>query len=210
MASQSIGNLFIVAAPSGGGKTSLVRRLLEQMTDIEVSISHTTRSKRPNETDGKDYIFVDETEFKLLVADLAFVEHAKVFGHYYGTSKQQIYDRLERGIDVVLDIDWQGAQQIKKEFKNAVGIFIIPPSLEALKDRLLDRNQDNQAVISQRMKKAQDELSHYTEFDYLIVNDQFDVALSQLIAIIKANRLLLPRQTKNLNQLIGNLLSGEA
>lgn len=207
MVDDLIGNLFIVAAPSGGGKTSLVKQLINKMEDIEVSISHTTRPKRPNEIHGKDYYFVDDKSFDAMVYDGDFIEYATVFGHQYGTAKTQIYDRLKKGIDIILDIDWQGAQQIKQEFEQAVGVFIIPPSLDALKNRLFERQQDDQAVISHRMKKAQNELSHYHEFDYLVVNDQFELALTQLESIVLSNRLLQNRQSKKLRSLLHFLLA---
>ncbi len=172
------GNLYIVAAPSGGGKTSLVRHLTKTLDNIEVSISHTTRQMRPGEQDGVDYFFIDETQFIEMVNNNEFVEHAHVFNHLYGTSTAQIAQRLQQGIDIVLDIDWQGAEQIRRAFPDdAVSIFIIPPSLDELKQRLMNRRQDNHDIIGVRMIKAQDELSHYPEFDYLIVNDTFEHAL---------------------------------
>lgn len=201
------GNLYIVAAPSGGGKTSLVRDLIETLDDIEVSISHTTRAMRPGEQDEVDYFFVDETEFMTMVNNNAFIEHARVFNHLYGTSVAQINKRLENGIDVVLDIDWQGAEQIRHSFASAVSIFIIPPSLDALKQRLMNRRQDNDDVISDRMIKAQDELSHYPEFDYLIVNDTFEHAARDLRAIVIANRLKMGRQVNKQSKLLSFLLA---
>ncbi|MCW8418016.1 guanylate kinase [Fluoribacter dumoffii] len=203
------GNLFIVAAPSGGGKTSLVKRLVETLEDIEVSISHTTRAKRPGEQHGVDYFFIDENEFIHMVDDCAFLEHARVFNHLYGTSMKQITERLQKGIDVVLDIDWQGAEQIRRSFPDAVSIFIIPPSLDVLKERLLNRRQDKDEVISDRMKKAQDELSHYPEFDYLIVNDNFEKAAMELGAIVIANRLRVERQINKQSKLLSFLLSSQ-
>ncbi|KTD65817.1 guanylate kinase [Legionella santicrucis] len=204
-----LGNLFIVAAPSGGGKTSLVRRLVETLDSIEVSVSHTTRSMRPGEQHGKDYFFVDEKEFACMIDDCAFLEYARVFNHLYGTSMVQITKRLHEGIDVVLDIDWQGAQQIRRSFPDAVSIFIVPPSLEALKQRLLNRRQDKDEVISDRMKKAQDELSHYPEFDYLIVNDNFERAAMELGAIVLANRLRIERQINKQSKLLSFLMSSQ-
>ena len=207
MSDKDIGSLYIVAAPSGGGKTSLVKALVESMTDIAISVSHTTRSKRPGEVDGVDYFFIDPDEFKQMIDEQAFVEHAQVFGHYYGTSKSQIEDRLQRGVDVLLDIDWQGAQQIKQVFAGAVGIFIIPPSLDALKQRLQGRKQDPEHVIHARMQRAQDELSHYAEFDYLIVNDDFYCAVSELKAIVIAHRLRMVRQIEKQRKLLSFLLT---
>lgn len=203
------GNLFIVAAPSGGGKTSLVKKLIETLDHIEVSVSHTTRAMRPGERDGVDYFFIDDKKFINMVNDNAFLEHAKVFNNFYGTSIAQINARLACGIDVVLDIDWQGAEQIRRSFPDAVSIFIIPPSLDALKQRLTNRQQDNHDVISDRMKKAQDELSHYPEFDYLIVNDDFEHAAMELGAIVIANRLRVQRQVNKQSKLLSFLMSSQ-
>lgn len=207
MLEKDRGSLYIVAAPSGGGKTSLVKALVESMTDIAISVSHTTRSKRPGEVDGVDYFFIDSDEFKQMIDEQAFIEHAQVFGHFYGTSKSQIEDRLLRGVDVLLDIDWQGAQQIKRAFPDAVGIFIIPPSLEALKQRLQGRKQDPEDVIHARMQRAQDELSHYAEFNYLIINDDFYCAASELKAVVIAHRLRMERQIEKQRKLLSFLLS---
>lgn len=207
MAGDYTGNLYIVAAPSGGGKTSLVKNLIATLDSIEVSVSHTTRVMRPGEKHGTDYFFVDEEEFIDMVNENAFVEHARVFNHLYGTSTAQIAGRLAQGIDIVLDIDWQGAEQIRRTFPDAISVFIIPPSLEELKSRLMNRRQDKDEVISERMKKAQDELSHYPEFDYLIVNDNFEHAASELEAIVVANRLCMARQVKKQVKLLSFLLS---
>lgn len=203
------GNLYIVAAPSGGGKTSLVRHLVTTLDDIEISISHTTRAMRPGETDGVDYFFVDEEQFISMVNENAFIEHARVFNHLYGTSAAQITARLQQGIDIVLDIDWQGAEQIRRLFPQAVSVFIVPPSLEELKRRLMNRKQDKDEVISDRMIKAQDELSHYPEFDYLIVNDNFEHAAVELRAIVIANRLQIEKQTKKQTKLLSFLMSSQ-
>lgn len=207
MTGKYTGNLYIVAAPSGGGKTSLVRKLVGTVDSIEISISHTTREMRPGEKNGFDYFFVNEEEFVDMVNENAFIEHARVFNHLYGTSEAQIKERLAHGIDVVLDIDWQGAEQIRYAFPDAVSIFIIPPSLEELKLRLMNRRQDKDEIISERMKKAQDELSHYPEFDYLIVNDNFEHAASELIAIVIANRLRMEKQVNKQAKLLSFLLS---
>lgn len=203
------GNLYIVAAPSGGGKTSLVRHLVTTLDDIAISISHTTREIRPGESDGIDYFFVDEAQFINMVNDNAFIEHARVFNNLYGTSAAEINARLKKGIDVVLDIDWQGAEQIRRMFPHAVSIFIIPPSLEELKKRLMNRRQDKDEVISGRMVKAQDELSHYPEFDYLIVNDNFEHAAVELRAIVIANRLRMEKQVNKQAKLLSFLLSSQ-
>ena len=209
MTNTYLGNLFIVAAPSGGGKTSLVKKLIKRLEGIQVSISHTTRSPRPREKEGVDYFFVSEACFEDMVNENAFIEHACVFGHHYGTSVAQIKERLKAGIDVVLDIDWQGAQQIRHLFPTAVSIFIIPPSLKTLKERLLKRGQDNDAIINQRMHRAQDEMSHYAEFDYLIVNDDFARAAENLRAIVVANRLSIARQKNKLTKSLSFLLPSQ-
>jgi guanylate kinase len=201
------GTLYIVAAPSGGGKTSLVKALVEGMSDIAISVSHTTRQKRPGEVDGVDYFFIEQGEFDRMVAENAFIEFATVFEHSYGTSKVQIEDRLRRGVDVLLDIDWQGAEQIKRLFEDTVGIFVIPPSLDALKQRLQNRKQDNESVIGSRMQRARDELSHYPAFDYMIVNDDFYCAVSELKSIVVANRLRMARQVQKQRKLLSFLLS---
>lgn len=207
MANQLKGNLYIVAAPSGGGKTSLVKKLVDALDDIEVSISHTTRPKRPGEQDGVDYFFVDDSAFQSMIQDDLFVEYASVFDHFYGTSIEQIQNRLRLGIDIVLDIDWQGAQQIRHLFPDVVSIFILPPSLEVLKHRLTNRKQDNEQTINERMAKAQEEMSHYGEFDYLIVNDNFADAALELQAIVISNRLKMGKQSIKQAKLLSFLLS---
>lgn len=207
MLNNNQGCLYIVAAPSGGGKTSLVKALVQSMTDIAISVSHTTRDKRPGEVDGVDYFFINEQEFQQMIAEKAFVEYAEVFGHAYGTSKSQIEDRLKRGVDVLLDIDWQGAQQIKQIFPDAVSIFIIPPSLDTLKQRLQGRKQDPEHVIEARMQRAKSELSHYAEFDYMIVNDDFYCAASELKSIVMAHRLRMDCQIEKQRQLLSFLLA---
>ncbi len=201
------GNLFIVAAPSGGGKTSLVTKLIKSVDKLQVSISHTTRPSRPREKEGVDYFFISEKCFLDMVNKNAFIEYASVFGHHYGTSVEQINVRLHAGFDVILDIDWQGAQQIRRVFPNAVSIFILPPSLKTLKERLLKRGQDSDDIIEQRMQRAQDEMSHYDEFDYLIVNDVFARALDNLRAIVMANRLSIARQKNKLTKSLSFLLA---
>lgn len=207
MQEHTRGNLYIIAAPSGGGKTSLVKKLIQDLDNIEVSISHTTRGIRPGERDGVDYFFVDEKAFLKLVDEHAFIEHAEVFEHYYGTSIAQIKTRLEAGIDVVLDIDWQGAAQIHQVFPDSVRIFILPPSLEALMQRLVDRGRDDEATIAHRMLRAKTEMRHAVEFDYWIVNDDFNLAASQLAAIVIANRLRMDKQKVNQAKLLSFLLS---
>jgi guanylate kinase len=188
------GSLFIVAAPSGAGKTSIVKELIKNLDKVETSISHTTREKRPLETNGVDYFFISDQEFRKMIKNGEFIEYAHVFNNFYGTSVTQIDARLKSGIDVVLDIDWQGAQQIKRLFPSSVGVFILPPSLDALQERLHSRAQDKVEVIKKRMQEAQSEMSHYAEFDYLIVNDDFSRAVSELISIVKSKRLTIQRQ----------------
>ena len=207
MLESFLGSLLIVSAPSGGGKTSLVAALVQNLSGIEVSVSHTTRNKRPGEEHGVDYYFIDQPRFETMMAEQAFVEHALVFDHYYGTSVAEIQDRLQAGIDVVLDIDWQGAQQIKAIFADAISVFIVPPSLAVLEQRLRDRQQDPESVIQDRMKRAKDELSHYAEFDYLVVNDRFEQALSELEAIVMARRLSTRRQMVQQRKLLSFLLA---
>ena len=199
-------SLFVFASPSGGGKTSLVKALLSKIDSIEVSVSHTTRAKRDGEEEAKHYYFVDDKEFNHLVNENTFIEHAKVFDYQYGTNRLQIEERLARGVDVVLDIDWQGARQLKQHFNNIVSIFILPPSVEALKDRLKKRQQDDDAIIAGRMEKAQNEIRHFDEFDYLVINDDFDAALMQVIEIIRSHRLKCKFQKLKHKTLLSNLL----
>lgn len=209
MIEQNSGNLFIVAAPSGGGKTSLVKQLVSELSCVEVSVSHTTRRKRPAEKQGVHYFFVPEETFLEMIRAGEFIEYARVFEHYYGTSTEQIKARLQSGIDVLLDIDWQGAQQIRELFPKAVSIFVVPPSLSELHQRLTFRKQDNAQVIHERMNRARDELSHYREFDYLIVNDDFEKASKELQAIILADRLKIDRQSIQQRKLLSFLLSSK-
>ncbi|MFQ5642514.1 MAG: guanylate kinase [Thiogranum sp.] len=186
---MSIGTLYIISAPSGAGKTSLVKALLEKLADVAVSVSHTTRPARPGEEDGVDYHFVSRDEFERLVADGEFLEHAQVFDNYYGTRRATVLEKLESGADVILEIDWQGARQVYKAFPEAVRVFILPPSREALRERLTGRGQDSDEVIDRRMADAVSEMSHYDEFDYLVFNDDFDTALEELMALFRSRRL---------------------
>jgi len=201
------GQLYIISAPSGAGKTSLVRALLEQDSDLAVSVSHTTRPRRVGEIDGVNYHFITTQQFLDLLAQDAFLEHAEVFGHYYGTSHLAVARQLERGQDVILEIDWQGARQVRRLIGTAVSIFILPPSRAELERRLTARGQDGLEVISARMAKATAEMSHYVEFDYLLINDSFERALTELQAIVLAKRLELPRQSDKARDLIAELLS---
>ncbi|KGQ31040.1 guanylate kinase [Gallibacterium genomosp. 2] len=204
-----LGNLYIVSAPSGAGKSSLISALLQQQPsyEMQVSISHTTRQPRPNEEHGKHYYFVDHKEFERLIAEDAFLEYAEVFGNYYGTSLPMIERSLKQGIDVFLDIDWQGAQQVRKKVPTAKSIFILPPSLQELERRLIGRGQDSKEVIAARMQKAISEISHYDEYDYLIINDDFDQALSEIKVILKAEKLRVERQVQRHQLLISQLLA---
>jgi guanylate kinase len=185
---QRVPKLYVVAAPSGGGKTSLIGALLKQDEQIRLSISYTTRPPRPGEQDGVHYHFVNEPAFLDLVSQDAFLEHARVFDYCYGTGRQSVERQLAAGYDVILDIDWQGARQIRQAFPSCCTIFIIPPSLEALRNRLTGRGQDSAQVIERRMQDAQAEISHWAEFDFLIVNDDFDQALSDLRSIIRSGK----------------------
>jgi guanylate kinase len=189
------GILFIIAAPSGGGKTSLVNQLLKMDSHLKLSISHTTRPMRPGEIQGKHYFFVTPDFFNQMVERGEFLEHATVFSHSYGTSSQQVMHCLQEGLDVILEIDWQGAQQVRELFANVVSVFILPPSYEALEERLSQRGQDTEAIISARMKKAHGEISHCEEFDFVVFNDDFDVCLQQLQAIIMSQRLRYEQQS---------------
>jgi guanylate kinase len=188
------GNLFIVAAPSGAGKTSLVSALLKQDNELALSISYTTRAPRPGEVDHREYHFVAEAEFVAMIGRDEFLEHAQVFGNRYGTSAPWIQQQTAAGCDLVLEIDWQGAQQVRKLIPGAVGVFILPPTMQELERRLRNRAQDTDVVIQQRLIAARDEISHAGEFDYVIINKDFDVALADLAAIIRASRLRLARQ----------------
>ncbi|PCI64168.1 MAG: guanylate kinase [Gammaproteobacteria bacterium] len=199
-------NLFVVSAPSGAGKTSLLKQLIKELTRVQTAISHTTRSKRESEVDGKDYYFVTDDEFNALIEEKAFHEHATVFGNSYGTSKSSITDQINKGIDVILEIDWQGARQIKQQIPKSRSIFILPPSRSALESRLKGRGQDDVSVINQRMSEAISEMSHYNEYDYIVINDDFSTAVEELKAIIQAERQKLPIQQQKHAQMLSNLL----
>lgn len=202
------GTLYIFAAPSGAGKTSLIKSLRERRPELALSISHTTRPMRPGEESGVHYHFVDQTTFVEMINQGAFLEHAEVFGNFYGTSEATVREQLQQGVDLILEIDWQGAQQVRKCFPEAVGIFILPPNSEALRQRLSDRGQDDKRVIQERMDQAVSEMSHYGEFDYLVINDNFDVALTELEAIIVAQRLRELQQSDRHEEQIRQLLMG--
>lgn len=203
------GTLYIVSAPSGAGKSSLISAVLSEgdNTAIQVSVSHTTRDIRPGEVQGQHYHFVSVDEFKELIDQEAFFEWAEVFGNYYGTSKRAIEAQLANGIDIFLDIDWQGARQVKKMMPEARGIFILPPSRTELERRLVGRGQDSDEVISSRMQQAVSEMSHHDEYDYLIINDDFKQAVADLNAIVSANRLIQGRQADKHCDMLNDLLA---
>ncbi|HED18178.1 MAG TPA: guanylate kinase [Gammaproteobacteria bacterium] len=186
---MNTGTLYIISAPSGAGKTSLVKALLEKLAGVTVSVSHTTRVPRPGEQDGADYYFVEKADFERRVAEGEFLEHAQVFENHYGTRRATVLETLESGGDVILEIDWQGARQVYEAFPQAIRVFILPPSREALRQRLAGRGQDSEDVINRRMADAVSEMSHYKEFDYLVFNDDFETALGELIALFRARRL---------------------
>lgn len=201
------GTLYIISAPSGCGKTSLVNAMLQSASDMTISISYTTRPIRPGEQDGVNYHFVNNGKFQEMIQQDIFLEYAQVFGNYYGTSREKVEELLQQGVDVVLEIDWQGARQVRSCFKNTTSIFILPPSKQVLLERLRARRQDNEDVIQQRMALAHQELTHYNEYDYLIVNDNFEYALSDLNAIVHARRLRLISQSVKREELIKKLLA---
>ncbi len=190
------GVLYIVSAPSGAGKTSLVKALLKSDPAIRLSVSYTTRAPRPGESDGRDYHFVDRERFQHMLADGEFLEHAEVYGNFYGTSRGSIAHDLNRGHDILLEIDWQGAAQVKRHFPESASIFILPPSFNALRTRLMGRGQDSKEVIERRLAAAAEDVAQAGAFDYIIVNDDFDHALADLVAITRSIRLEGPRQLK--------------
>lgn len=202
------GTLYIISAPSGAGKTSLVSGLLEKDAQVRVSVSHTTRDMRPSEADGVNYNFVTLAQFDALIEQGNFLEYAEVFTNKYGTSRVWVEEQLAQGTDVILEIDWQGAQQVRELVAETVSIFILPPSREELRNRLTGRGQDGQEVIDLRMSEAISEMQHYDEFDYVVINDNFDQALTELQAIFVAQRQRLSKQRDGKRALIADLLSG--
>lgn len=200
------GSLYIISAPSGAGKTSLVSKLLELDSKINVSISSTTRAKRPGEVDGVNYHFLSPESFQEKIEDGDFLEHAQVFDNFYGTSKTAVEEQLKSGKDVILEIDWQGAQQVRALIPDATTIFILPPSKEELLRRLTGRGTDSEEIIARRMKDAESEMSHYKEFDYIVINNNFDLALKQLHSIFMAGRLTQKSQIEYHKVLIQNLI----
>ena len=200
------GTLYTVSAPSGAGKTSLVNALIERTRNLRVSVSHTTRPMRPGEEDGINYHFVDEETFTQMLERAEFLEHAQVFGNYYGTSQAWVEQQLAEGTDVILEIDWQGARQVKRLMPQTRAIFILPPSRETLIQRLTARGQDDSAIIAARTAEAVEEMSHYVESDFLVVNSDFGQALQELQAIVSSQRLRLDRQKLVLAPLLDELL----
>jgi guanylate kinase len=203
----SKGTLFTISAPSGAGKTTLVKALVESTDKIKVSVSHTTRKPRPGEKNNVNYHFVTEEEFMHMLTCNLFLEHAQIYDHYYGTSQKWLMEQLNTGIDVILEIDWQGAQQVRRLKPDTVGIFILPPSRTALEKRLRKRGKDSEDVIAKRLRGAVDEISHYVEFDYLVVNDDFSKALNDLQIIVHSQRLRQLAQAPKLEGLLTELLN---
>ena len=200
------GTLYIVSAPSGGGKTSLVRALRESEAGLVISVSHTTRQRRPSERAGVDYHFVDRAAFDRMVAAGEFLEYARVYDQYYATAHAGVDQELAKGVDVLLDIDWQGARQVRAALSEAVSIFLLPPSRAELERRLRSRAQDSDVVIAARMRAAVEEMTHYVEYDYLVINDQFDQALADLRAIVRARRLHCAPQARRWSGVVRELL----
>jgi len=204
---QINGNFFVVSAPSGAGKTSLVRELIKRVSDLCLSISHTTRAERANEQDGVDYHFVSKNTFNEMIHEKQFLEYAAVFDNLYGTSKQTVMQQLQLGYDVILEIDWQGAEQIRRQFANCISVFVLPPSKAALLQRLKTRALDQEHEIAHRISLASQEISHYHAFDYLVINDDFALALNELEIIVRSQRLLCSRQELRYRTLLRELLA---
>jgi guanylate kinase len=200
------GNLFTVSAPSGAGKTSLVKAVLARMPGLVVSVSHTTRPQRPGEIDGEDYHFVSPERFEEMVEAGAFLEHARVFDNFYGTAQASVEAQLKESLDVILEIDWQGAQQVRRLMPDCTPVAVLPPSLETLERRLRERGQDSDEIIARRMSDALTEMSHFSEADYLIINDAFETAVEELGAVILAQRLRLVVQVERHADLINSIL----
>ena len=203
------GKLFIISAPSGAGKTSLVKALLQRMPNVVVSVSHTTRAMRPGEVDGKDYYFISTDVFKKMLNQDAFLESAQVFDNFYGTAQESVTKQLEKGMDVILEIDWQGAAQVRSRIAETVSVFILPPSKRELELRLQGRGQDSEATIAKRMNAAKDEISHFDEFDHLLLNDDFDTALQDLMRLLSSPQNYQPLSKEKIKSLTSELLSNE-
>jgi len=206
---MSKGKLFIISAPSGAGKTSLVKALLQRMPNVVVSVSHTTRAMRPGEVDGKDYYFISTDVFKKMLNQDAFLESAQVFDNFYGTAQESVTKQLEKGMDVILEIDWQGAAQVRSRIAETVSVFILPPSKQELELRLQGRGQDSEATIAKRMNAAKDEISHFDEFDHLLLNDDFDTALQDLMRLLSSPQNYQPLSKEKIKSLTSELLSNE-
>jgi guanylate kinase len=200
------GTLYIVAAPSGAGKSSIVNAVLQQVPDVALSISYTSRAPRPGERHAQHYHFVGKDEFERMIAAGEFFEYALVHGDYKGTARQSVLPQLEKGLDVLLEIDWQGARQVRAQIPGAKGIFILPPSKQALEARMRSRGQDSEAVIARRLSAAREEMSHYREFDYLVVNEHFEQAVREVVAVFSAQRLMMEPQRQRHGALIEQLL----
>ncbi|MCQ9390687.1 guanylate kinase [Pseudomonas viridiflava] len=201
------GTLYIISAPSGAGKTSLVNALIQAQPQIRVSVSHTTRAMRPGEQDGVNYHFVDRAEFTRMIDHGDFLEQAEVFGNLYGTSQSHLQQTLDEGHDLILEIDWQGARQVRAKMPHTRSIFILPPSQQALRQRLTNRGQDSDEIIENRMREAVSEMSHYNEYEYIVVNDDFAGALEDLKSIFRANRLTQQHQEEQYSELFQQLLA---
>jgi len=205
---MNLGKLFIITAPSGAGKTTLVHALVSQDKNLCVSISHTTRPARVGEENGVNYHFIEKSEFTTRLSEGDFLESAEVYGYYYGTSKLWVSEQLNKGLDVILEIDWQGAQQIRKLYPDTCSIFILPPSIEALTERLTERAQDDSETIDNRMQQAQGVMEHVAEANFVVVNDDFQAALQDIRAIIRSQRLVVTSQQRNLSELLSSLVKG--
>lgn len=203
------GTLYVISAPSGAGKTSLVSEMVRADDRLGVSVSHTTRPMRPGEQDGVNYHFVSREQFEAMIARDQFLEHADVFGNYYGTSQVWVEETLARGRDVILEIDWQGASQVRRLMPDCVGIFIVPPSAQVLRERLVGRGTDAPEVVERRLREAAEECRHALEFDYLVVNDDFAEALDQLLSIVTCQRLRMDRQEMRHAGLLASLMGGD-
>ncbi len=200
------GNLFSISAPSGAGKTSLVKALIDRDSNLRLSVSHTTRPIRPGEVNGADYYFVDKSEFEALIDQGAFLEYARVFGNFYGTAQSSVEKALSTGCNVLLEIDWQGAAQVRRLIPKSVSIFVLPPSRDALESRLRGRGQDSEDVIARRMSAARDEISHYAEADYIVINDDFERAVADISNILSGENLQKYRPAERNSELIRALL----
>ena len=205
---MNLGKLFIITAPSGAGKTTLVHELASQDKNLSVSVSHTTRPARKGEENGVNYHFIEKSEFTTRLSEGDFLESAEVYGYHYGTSKLWVSEQLNKGLDVILEIDWQGAQQIRKLYPDTCSIFILPPSIEALTERLTERAQDDSETIDNRMQQAQGVMKHVAEANFVVVNDDFQAALQDIRAIIRSQRLVVTSQQRNLSELLSSLVKG--